>query len=84
MTKLRTRSCRVCRKKFMPKVWNQWTCSKRCREKYEKGRVKVGPYKAYRLQEIIPKDCPVRDILKQTERVLALLDKILEHCEKWK
>jgi len=30
----------------------------------------------------IPEDCPVRDILKQTELVLRLLAEVLKHCEK--
>lgn len=29
----------------------------------------------------ISEDCPIKDILKQVESVLALLDKILEHCK---
>jgi len=28
----------------------------------------------------IPNDCPIRDILSQITGVLALLNKILEHC----
>lgn len=36
-------NCRVCGKSYKPKVWNQQTCSVRCREKLRKGRVK--PYK---------------------------------------
>jgi hypothetical protein len=31
-------------------------------------------------RENIPNDCPIRDILSQIAGVLALLDKILEHC----
>lgn len=27
-------------------------------------------------------DCPVRDILKQTEKLIELLHLILEHCER--
>lgn len=30
----------------------------------------------------IPEECPVRDILAQIQAILALLNKILEHCEK--
>lgn len=30
----------------------------------------------------IPEDCPIRDILEEIGKVLDLLDKILEHCEK--
>lgn len=31
---------------------------------------------------MVPEDCPVRDILSNIKAVLALLDKVLEHCEK--
>ena len=34
------------------------------------------------MEKRIPQDCPVRDILAQTAKVLDLLDKVLEHCEK--
>jgi len=30
----------------------------------------------------IPKDCPIRDILKEIGKVLDLIDKVLEHCEE--
>lgn len=30
----------------------------------------------------LPENCPVRDILAQIKAVLALLDKIMDHCEK--
>lgn len=29
----------------------------------------------------IPEDCPIRDILKQTAKVLDVLEKVLVHCE---
>ena len=32
--------------------------------------------------EKIPEDCPIRDILRQVELVLKLLDRILDHCKK--
>ena len=30
----------------------------------------------------LPEDCPVKTILKQTEMIISLLDKIIDHCEK--
>jgi len=30
----------------------------------------------------IPENCPVKDILKEVELVLKLLDKVLDHCEQ--
>lgn len=32
--------------------------------------------------DTVPKDCPVRDILRQIAGMIALLDKILEHCRE--
>ena len=41
------RSCSVCRKEFRPKVWNQVTCSKRCRDKWRAGYVRPVPQGHY-------------------------------------
>ena len=30
----------------------------------------------------IPKECPLRDILKEIGVILSLLDKVLDHCDK--
>jgi len=30
----------------------------------------------------IPEDCPVRDILRQIDKVLEILHTILSHCEE--
>jgi DNA-binding FrmR family transcriptional regulator len=35
----------------------------------------------YREKKNIPQDCPIRDILSQIAAVLALLNKILDHCQ---
>lgn len=32
--------------------------------------------------EKIPEECPIRDILKDIEHILTLLDKVMEHCDK--
>ena len=34
-------TCRVCGKPYKAKVWNQQTCSPKCRELLNKGRVRV-------------------------------------------
>lgn len=30
----------------------------------------------------IPEECPLRDILKEIEVILRLLEKVLDHCDK--